>query len=177
MKRKRSVHVGGRAPKRARDAVDQSPSATTPAVEHPVLSRLYPHVASLRHYLLSRLPSSKNRRRKLALLGLQHSSQHAPAPLDIDNELAKLLDSVVVGGLPNAADAGARNAAAQERDRDLESFSQQLPAGTTASTFTPGYILQPEVSHLQRLPCHVAHIAVLCESQARWLRQDRLWTL
>jgi hypothetical protein len=172
MKRKRSAHVAGTGPKRARaGAVDQSPAATTPAVEHPVLGRLYPHVATLRHYLLSRLPSSsKSRRRKIAQLGLLLPSQDAPAPLAIDDELAKLLDSVVVGGLPNAADAAARKAAAQERDRDLESFSQQLPAGTTASTFKPGYFLQPEVSQIQRLPCHVAHMIRLLESPARWLR-------
>jgi hypothetical protein len=136
-----------------------------------VLSRLYPHVASLRHYLLSRLPSSsKNRRRKLAQLGLQHASQDAPAPRGMDEELVKLLDSVIVGGLPNDANAAARNVAAQERDSDLERFSQQLPAGTTASTFKPGYFLQPEVSHLQRILYRVAHITMLLESLDRWLK-------
>lgn len=159
MKRKRSAHVGDRAPKRARGTVDQSASATPPALDHPVLSRLYPHIASLRHHLLSRLPaSSKNRRRKLAQLGLPLPNQDATAPRATDHELASLLDSVVVGrGLSTAADAPAREAAAQERDRDLESFSQQLPAETTASTFKPGYFLQSEVSHVLHLPCqHVA---------------------
>ncbi|KAF2684833.1 hypothetical protein K458DRAFT_27426 [Lentithecium fluviatile CBS 122367] len=143
---KRSAHVGGRTPKRARDAADQSAPATTPGVEHPVLSRLYPHVASLRHYLLSQLPSSsKNRRRKLTQLGLQHQSQDATAPRGIDIELGELLDSTLVGVVPKAADEVARKEAARERDRDLESFSQQLPPGTTASTSKPGYLPQSEI--------------------------------
>jgi hypothetical protein len=114
-----------------------------------VLSRLYPQVATLRHYLLSRLPSSsKNRRRKLAQLGLHPPDADATSPRGIDDQLGDLLDAVVVGGLPSTttADAAVRKAATQEREDDLESFSQQFPAGTTASTFKPGYFLQPEVS-------------------------------
>jgi hypothetical protein len=149
MKRKRSAHVGGKPPKRARGAVDQSPSATTADVEHPVLSRLYPHVTSLRQYLLSRLPtSSKSRRRKLGQLGLQHG-QDATTAREIDVKLGNLLDSVVVGVLPSSADAAVREKAAQERERDLESFSQQLPAETTAGTFKPGYFLQSEVGSFE----------------------------
>lgn len=148
MKRKRNTHVGGRPPKRARDA-DQSPLATTDGVDHPVLSSLYPKVSSLRHYLLSRLPtSSKNRRRKISQLGAQRPSPNASATRVVDIELGELLDSTLVGVLSDSGSSAAREEAAKERDKDIESFSQQLPSKTTASTFEPGYWLQAEVSEV-----------------------------
>jgi len=146
MKRKRNAHPGGGPPKKARRPADQSAVATMAFVEHPVLARLYPDVLSLRHYLLSRLPaSSKSRRRKLSQLGHQHLRDEGTAPRADDLELGELLDTTLVGALPTIA-AEKREEAAKERDRDIESFSQQLPLTTSASTFKAGYFLQSEVS-------------------------------
>lgn len=139
MKRKRGSHVAGRSPKKPKPAVDQSTSAT-PA--HPVLQRLYPQLLTLRHYLSSRLPrSSKNRRRKISQLG------QAPAhpACDADVELAKLLDTTLVGGaFPNVS-VEAPDQVDQDRDRDIAAFTQQLSQVTPGGTFRPGYFLQPEV--------------------------------
>ncbi|KAJ4301248.1 Telomerase reverse transcriptase [Kalmusia sp. IMI 367209] len=146
MKRKRNTHAGGRNPKRVRAVSDQSPVATTASVEHPVLSRLYPEVLSLRHYLLSRLPASsrlKSRRRKLSQLGL-HPSHEDTATCGTDLELGELLDSTLVGVLPNG-DADRRENALREREKDLESFTQELSLTNSASTFKPGYFLQSEI--------------------------------
>lgn len=147
MKRKRSNCKGDRPLKRLGEASSQSTLATHSGVEHPVLRRLYTEVSSLRHYLLSRLPtSSKNRRRKISQLGLSTPSHDANATRGVDFELGYLLDSTLVGVPPNAP-AAARNENAKERDGDIESFSQQLPECATASTFKPGYFLQSEVRH------------------------------
>lgn len=149
-KRKRTAHAGNRNahPKKARRAApDQSPAATTVSVEHPVLSRLYPDLLSLRHYLLSRLPASsklRDRRRKLSELGREHPSHGDTAPRGIDLELGELLDSTLVGVLPCTA---RRQDADKERSNDLESFSQEvLATSNSAGTFKAGYFLQAEVS-------------------------------
>ncbi|PSN65568.1 hypothetical protein BS50DRAFT_575538 [Corynespora cassiicola Philippines] len=147
MKRKRGAHVGGRPPKRSRNAGSQSPVATTAAsVDHPVLARIYPELLALRHYLLSQLPSSsKNRRRRILQLGrpakhpLPDSATHA---LDVD--LARLLDTTLVAVPPNSNVANP-DRVARERERDLESFSQERPYGATGATFKEGYFLQSEV--------------------------------
>lgn len=135
--------------KKARLASDQSAAATHASVEHPVLSRLYPEVLSLRHYLLSRLPASstlKNRRRKLSQLGIRTDHQDA-APRGIDLELGELLDATLVGVVPGPR-AGNPEVAARERHGDLESFTQEVAAASngSAGTFKPGYFLQAEVS-------------------------------
>ncbi|KAL1595840.1 Telomerase reverse transcriptase [Paraconiothyrium brasiliense] len=149
MKRKRNVPELGRNPgsKKARLGADQSPVATPAVIEHPVLSRLYPEVLSLRHYLLSRLPTSsklRSRRRKISQLGL-HSGQEDIAPRGIDLELGELLDTTLVGVVPISRAKGPEEAA-RERDKDLESFTQEVAAsnGSTGS-FKPGYFLQAEI--------------------------------
>ena len=152
MKRKRSAHVRGRPPKRARDAdaLDQSASATPRAVEHPVLQRLYPNVLSLRHYLLSRLPaSSKNRRRRVSQLG-KTGHATADATRGVDIELGQLLDSTLVG-LPLQPPAPKKD---ESRDGDLAVFSQQLPH-SAGGTFKPGYFQQSEVGF--HYHCSAAH--------------------
>jgi hypothetical protein len=142
--------VGGRNPrsKKPRLVADQSPAATPASIEHPVLSRLYPEVLSLRHYLLSRLPASsksKSRRRNLSQLGL-HTRHQNTAPRGIDLELAKLLDATLVGVVPSSR-AGKPEIAVRERDGDLDSFTQEVAASNaSAGTFKPGYFLQAEVS-------------------------------
>ncbi|KAJ4344797.1 Telomerase reverse transcriptase [Didymosphaeria variabile] len=150
MKRKRNgpEPAVGRTPrsKKARLATDQSPVAT-PAIEHPVLSRLYPGVLSLRHYLLSRLPASsklKSRRRKISQLGI-HPGQGDIAPRGIDLELGELLDTTLVGVIPSSR-AKKPEEATRERDGDLESFTQEVAASNgSAGTFKPGYFLQAEI--------------------------------
>jgi hypothetical protein len=177
MKRKHTapVVVGERPPKRPRGTADQSLAATTPAIEHPVLNRLYPEVASLRQYLLARLPlSSKIRRRKFAQVGLHRNDQNVTA---IDVELGALLDSTLVGVLAKHV-SGVENAeAVRERDRDLETFSQQLSPGTTGGTFKPGYFQQAEVSYiLSTCWCYALNFYVV-QFQVTLLNSDRLWTL
>ena len=152
MKRGRRAHAGNQhaIPKGATRAADQSSVATTASVEHPVLSRLYPDVLSLRHYLLSRLPASsraKARRRKLSQLGLLEHPGHgdtAPPARSLDLELAELLDTTLVGVLPGAS---RRDDAERQMSRDLDSFSQEISAtNPSAGTFKHGYLLQAEVS-------------------------------
>lgn len=153
MKRKRSQSaVRGRPPKRAQQGAGQSGEATPATGDHPVLRRIYPDVSSLRHYLLSRLPaSSKNRRRKISQLGLPAHDGDATATRDVDRELGRLLDSTLVGLSPKAI-AASREEAAKARDRDLESFSQQVSEHATGSTFNPGYFLQTEVGSITCFP-------------------------
>jgi hypothetical protein len=134
--------------KKPRLVADQSPAATHASIEHPVLSRLYPEVLSLRHYLLSRLPASsrsKSRRRNLSQLGI-HAGHQDTAPRGIDLELAELLDTTLVGVVPNSR-AGKPELAVRERNGDLESFTQEVAVSNgSAGTFKPGYFLQAEVS-------------------------------
>ncbi|CAI6341564.1 unnamed protein product [Periconia digitata] len=156
MKRKGSANVGSRPSKRPRQAANQSPTATTSCIQHPVLARLYPKVVSLRHYLLSQLPtSSKNRRRKIAHLGVQQVPDNGDDKNDnsvdistsaIDTEVAKLLDSILVGvASKHVTDATIVTDIAKEHDQDLQTFSQQLSSGSTGGTFKPGYFLQAEI--------------------------------
>ncbi|KAF2710295.1 hypothetical protein K504DRAFT_481429, partial [Pleomassaria siparia CBS 279.74] len=164
MKRNPSGQVVGRPPKRARHAsLNQSVPATTPHVQHPVLQRLYPHVVSLRHYLLSRLPiASKNRRRKLSQLGKPDATAPATSNLltsltrgvgvdvdidtnidiniDIDIELGRLLDSTLVGLSTTSPTASPD----KSKHGDIVNFSQQLLKSSTGGTFKPGYFQQSE---------------------------------
>jgi hypothetical protein len=112
-------------------------------LDHPVLRRFYPALCTLRHHLLSRLPTaSRSRRRRISTLGLQDQGP-AGLDVDVDIELARLLDSTLVG-ISHHVDA----ADTKERDHDVDCFTQQL---SQAGTYQPGYLLQPEVG---RLACH-----------------------
>lgn len=148
MKRKGAALVGGGPRKKSRTAVTsrgQSAPATHARPDHPVLRRLYPHVLSLRHYLLSRLPnSSRARRRRLSQLGLSISPEHASSTPEIDADLACLLDSTLVGHfqLPGPLDS---DQAAQDLKRDIEAFTQQRSQGTSIGSLQPGNVLQSEV--------------------------------
>ena len=145
MKRKRSSHGGGATRKKARHAVDQSSNATPSSATHPVLQRLYPQVFYLRHYLLSRLPSSSTtRRRRISQLGHKTATQDTNPTHDLDSDVAQLLDSVLVGTL---VDPGADKQAHidEERDQDIEAFTQQRSQCTPSGTFKPGYFMQTEV--------------------------------
>ncbi|KAH7131938.1 hypothetical protein B0J11DRAFT_211008 [Dendryphion nanum] len=148
MKRERNSHDGDAHPKKRRLSSGQSVSATPTHANHPVLRRLYPELLTLRHYLLARLPnSSKNRRRRISQLG-QKPPVHDTTTTAIDDhgaefELAKLLDSILVGVSPKAV-AKDREKSEDSRTKDIESFSQELVDCATGSTFKPGYFLQSE---------------------------------
>ncbi|KAI1518837.1 telomerase reverse transcriptase [Pyrenophora tritici-repentis] len=140
MKRKRSDHasVGSRKlPKHA--------SATPPSATHPVLQRLYPQVLTLRCYLLSRLPkSSKSRHRKISQLGRASTAQD-PTPIHpLDTDLADLLDSALVGSLAGA-EPEKQAQVNQERDQDIDAFTQQRSQGTPGGTYKPGHHKQSEI--------------------------------
>lgn len=153
MKRKGSFHAGGVPRKRTRravDAADQSSTATPPSTDHPVLRRLYPQVTTLRYHLLSQLPrSSKNRRRRISQLGLSSPAQHAASASDADVELGQLLDATLVGSFPDAELEHSEHVA-QERSREIETFTQQRSQAITGGTFKPGYLLQAEVGNVTR---------------------------
>ncbi len=73
----------------------QSPPFTT--VRHAVLDQFYPHVYSLRGYLLSRLPpTSRIRRKKVAAVGRVDTSLH-PTLSGVERSVGSLLDNTLVG--------------------------------------------------------------------------------
>ncbi|KAH8905114.1 hypothetical protein BR93DRAFT_765809 [Coniochaeta sp. PMI_546] len=75
--------------KKARKSSDDS-------LSHPLLSQLYPHLQTLREYVLSRLPaSSRLRRKKIASVGLQSNTSGTSLP-KVELDLARLLDTTVV---------------------------------------------------------------------------------
>ncbi|CRG91151.1 telomerase reverse transcriptase [Talaromyces islandicus] len=92
---------------------------------HPVLSRYYPRVVSLREYLLEELPSnSKARRRRIASLGKPRDKDVERAANgdsnESDKDLAALLDQTLIGAFKNAASA----AVVEARQRDFAAFTQ-----------------------------------------------------
>jgi telomerase reverse transcriptase len=155
MKRKPTSHASGGPRKKAKRA---DPASATPSgPDHPVLRRLYPQVLTLRHHLLSRLPkSSKGRRRRIAQLGLTAQSRDDASTRDVDIELGQLLDSVLIGCFPDAELKHVEREA-KERDRDIESFTQQRSQSISGGTFQPGYFLQSEVGRVTHItvsqPC------------------------
>ncbi|KAH4908622.1 hypothetical protein HBI80_055510 [Parastagonospora nodorum] len=145
MKRKPATHASGGPRKKARR--DKPASASPPGPDHPVLRRLYPQVLTLRHHILSRLPkSSKGRRRRIAQLGLA-TSAHDDAPTrDLDVQLGQLLDLALIGCVPDAEPGNIQHEAKErDRDRELESFTQQRSQSNSGGTFKSGYFLQSEV--------------------------------
>jgi len=144
MKRKRSTRAAVGSRKKPEQASGQSFSATPPSATHPVLQRLYPQVLTLRHHLLSRLPStSKNRHRRISQLGHTATPQHPTPTHPLDAELAELLDLALVGSLASA-EPDKQAQADQERDQDIEAFTQQRSQSTPGGTFKPGYHGQSE---------------------------------
>lgn len=145
MKRKRTSRAGG--PRKKAHLAGQSANATpAAAIEQPVLQRFYPRLLTLRHYLLSALPkSSRNRRRKLAQLGLPIApNQAAASTCSPDVELGQLLDLTVIGE-HKTAKVEDEEQLAKERSRDIESFTQQLSPAITGASFRPGSFMQSEV--------------------------------
>jgi len=145
MKRKPATHASRGPRKKARRA--EPASASPPGPDHPVLRRLYPQVLTLRHHILSRLPkSSKGRRRRIAQLGLATSqaAQEDACTRHLDVQLGQLLDSALIGCVPDAEPRNIQHEA-KERDRELESFTQQRSQSNSGGTFKSGYSQQSEV--------------------------------
>lgn len=98
-------------------------------IEHPVLSRYYRRVVTLRQFLLEELPSSsKARRRRIISAGKRNESSKTPSngvetssqgSTDSGIDVARFLDSTLVGRLhcPSPAELEARQ-------RDYAIFSQ-----------------------------------------------------
>ncbi|KAH6866719.1 hypothetical protein BKA58DRAFT_210337 [Alternaria rosae] len=146
MKRKGSAHGCGGVRKKAKGAGDQSTKAIAVNATHPVLQRLYPEVLTLRQYLLSRLPSSsKNRYRKLSQLGCAIPAGDKSTTDDLDNAVVQLLDSALVctAGVQPQKDKPTRFT--EEREKDIEAFTQQRSQSTPGGTFKPGYYRQSEI--------------------------------
>lgn len=98
-----------------------NPRTTTTDPTHPVISLYYPHVFTLRQYLLRQLPvSSKLRRRRIASLSevtaakdeYHRWSAHVPG-------LVHLLDTTLVGVLHESPPT-----ISQERRRDFAAFTE-----------------------------------------------------
>jgi hypothetical protein len=175
MKRKRTSHGGGGTRKKARHAVDQSANAIPSTTTHPVLQRLYPQVFTLRHYLLSRLPSSSTtRRRRISQLGHATAAQGTNPTHDLDLDVAQLLDSALIGSLINPGPHKPAHVD-EERDQDIEAFTQQRSQCTPGGTFKPGYFMQTEVGRVTQVvrPDRGSRI----HTQKRLLRTYRLLTL
>lgn len=68
-------------------------------VRHTLLSRLYPHLSTLREYVLTKLPpSSRLRRKKIASVGRQDVGPENSRPCsDIEVAVGRLLDTTLVG--------------------------------------------------------------------------------
>jgi telomerase reverse transcriptase len=163
MKRKPATHASGGPRKKARR--NEPALASPPDPDHPVLRRLYPQVLTLRHHILSRLPkSSKGRQRCIAQLGLTTSAHDDASTRDLDVQLGQLLDSALIGCVPDAEPRNIQHEA-KERDRELESFTQQRSQSNSGGTFKSGYFLQSEVGQ-------VAHGTVL--QPCTWLR-SQIW--
>ncbi|KAI0508419.1 hypothetical protein F5B22DRAFT_405289 [Xylaria bambusicola] len=64
---------------------------------HPVLSQYYPHVQSLREYVIAQLPpASRIRRRKISAVGIINMSRNAHLS-DTERSLGTLLDTTLIG--------------------------------------------------------------------------------
>lgn len=127
-KRKRPAKGNPQSPSK-RPRIHGDP-ATPGCHQHPVLSRYYPRLLTLRQYLLEQLPpSSKARRRRIASLG-QSSNAKADRSdrgldpkqdhdVDDNSVLVDLLDSTLVGVLKES-----NQDITQARRRDFAAFTQ-----------------------------------------------------
>lgn len=99
-KRKPTPEPTEQPTKRARTGTKVPPSARAcePA-RHALLSRLYPHLSTLREYVLTKLPpSSRLRRKKIASVGRQDARpENNPPYSDIEVAVGRLLDTTLVG--------------------------------------------------------------------------------
>ncbi|KAI0535755.1 hypothetical protein GGR58DRAFT_426113 [Xylaria digitata] len=85
--------------KKRKDRNGSSQSSMSSRFQHPVLCQYYPHVQSLREYIITQLPpSSKIKRRKVSSVGIVTKPFGAPLS-DAERSLGSLLDTTLVGRL------------------------------------------------------------------------------
>ena len=150
-KRKRSNNGGG-ADKRLKVSGDCTSDASP--IHQPLLFLYYPHVLTLRQYLLSQLsPKSKAYRRRIAALTYRpsKSSQAGPNPRPValsstlnaclrDDEnnykLAHLLDTTVVGSFNLIC-----KETSASRSKDFATFSQKISSSVDTAL---DYELSPQ---------------------------------
>lgn len=102
----------------------------------PLLRVYYPHVATLRHYLASKL--SKNGRKRILQYGVcQPGMDVADTP---DPAVADLLDSVLVGALSRPS-----NRHYEGIDKDITIYTQRLSESTAEIGLTQSALKQSEV--------------------------------
>ncbi|KAJ0289364.1 hypothetical protein COL940_001561 [Colletotrichum noveboracense] len=99
------------------------------AVRQSVLLQYYDNAQNLREYLLSRLPSSSRlRRKKIASIGLSHTSL-AKEALPAEADLSKLLDSTLSGGWPRHLLCDGFRRYAQNAGNPREPRNGEWPSG------------------------------------------------
>lgn len=102
-KKRGNASTADRPAKKAKVKGDNSTVRQMRTVTHPLLSRLYPQIQTLRDYVLSRLlASSRLRRKKIASVGLQAGSTDKTVT-DRELAVARLLDTTVVACSPQTA--------------------------------------------------------------------------
>lgn len=131
MKRKRKAARDGRAEKRVK--LDGIPNAQA---AWPLLQRYYTKVVTLRHYLISRLSSSKRRQRRLLHYGTDDHASLTPA----DPAVVQLLDNIAVGTAEDIEPIDAETI-----DKDITLFTQQLSKCSPSISLTQGAFKQDEV--------------------------------
>ncbi|KAI0890081.1 uncharacterized protein GGS22DRAFT_8107 [Annulohypoxylon maeteangense] len=101
-KRKRPDSVKGgldaRPPtKKGKTQPETNQQSVPVQAQHAVLNQFYPHVLTLRNYVLSKLPTtSRLRRKKVAAVGIIKKASDS-APSDVERSLGSLLDGTLVG--------------------------------------------------------------------------------
>jgi telomerase reverse transcriptase len=106
-----------------------------PIIKHALLAHYYPHIFTLREYLLRRLPhTSKIRRKKILSIGRN-------ADAELEEELGKFLDQTLIG------ESVCLEVSRQERWSQWVSFSQKGDdsVSTLVNLNSPGVFSQSEV--------------------------------
>jgi len=137
---------GATRPKKSRRVDGTSDTGKLVIVSHPLLSQLYPHVQTLRDYVLSKLPaSSRLRRKKIASVGLSSEASGKPVT-ETEQNVARLLDTTVVASLTQS------EAPVDDRWEKWNSFSQKGDESyvTLSDGFTGVSFSQTEVCRLSK---------------------------
>ncbi|KAL8713551.1 MAG: hypothetical protein Q9220_002413 [cf. Caloplaca sp. 1 TL-2023] len=165
----RSDVVSHKRVKRDTQVIEQN------TTRHPTLSLYYPHILTLRAYLLSKLPkSSKTRRRRIAALkDTSHSTTNFQAclvaPSDINAHLAKLLDRTLICIRPHE-----NVFKLQSRDQDFQTFSQRVE-GQDESSLLEGNTPQSEDDE-QRVLSGIPGLVLHCPNSHVGTLKNRPWT-
>ncbi|KAG7138103.1 hypothetical protein HYQ46_008379 [Verticillium longisporum] len=119
--------------------------ATANPVKHALLRQYYPEIVSLRHYLISKLPSaSRLRRKKIASIGSEEPRSSVDFRGDLERQLCHLLDTTVVGlqhsQLPAADDNVRREEWTKFSQRGDESYVT-LSGGLSDALFSQAEIV------------------------------------